>query len=153
VLYVANVDDRQPTGEGPLVQAVRDYAAANGGEVVVVCAKIESELSELDEKDNRTEMLESLGMKEPALARWPAAYHLLGLQSYFTAGEKEIRAWPVPVGATAPQAAGVIHSDFERGFIRAKSTAWQRPRPAKSEAAIKAAGKMRVEGKRLRHAG
>ena len=147
VLYVANVDDSNPTGEGPLVQAVRDYAAANGGEVVVVCAKIESELAELEEKDKQ-EMLESLGMKEPALAAVArAAYHLLGLQSYFTAGEKEIRAWPVPVGATAPQAAGVIHSDFERGFIRAEIYSVSDLQQHKSEAAIKAAGKMRVEGK------
>ena len=147
VLYVANVDDSNPAGEGPLVQAVRDYAAANGGEVVVVCAKIESELSELDEKD-KAEMLESLGMKEPALAAVArATYHLLGLQSFFTAGPKEIRAWPVPQGATAPQAAGVIHSDFERGFIRAEIYSVADLEQHKSEAAIRAAGRMRVEGK------
>jgi GTP-binding protein YchF len=147
VLYVANVDDSNVTGEGPLVEAVRTYAAANGGEVVTVCAKIESELAELDEKD-KLEMLASLGMKEPALAAVArAAYHLLGLQSYFTAGEKEVRAWPVPVGATAPQAAGVIHSDFERGFIRAEIYSVADLQQFKTEAAIKAAGKMRVEGK------
>ncbi len=147
VLYVANVDDSNPTGEGPLVARVREYAAANGGEVVVVCAKIESELAELDEKDKQ-EMLESLGMKEPALASVArAAYHLLGLQSFFTAGEKEIRAWPVVRGSTAPQAAGVIHSDFERGFIRAEIYSVADLEEHRSEASIRAAGKLRVEGK------
>lgn len=147
VLYVANVDDNNASGEGPLVAKVREFAESHGGEVVVVCAKIESELAELDEQD-RKEMLESLGMKEPALASVArAAYHLLGLQSYFTAGEIEIRAWPIPIGATAPQAAGVIHSDFERGFIRAEIYSVDDLVTYKSEAAIKAAGKMRVEGK------
>lgn len=147
ILYVANVDESNLAGEGPLVAKVRDFAAANGGEVVVVCAKIESELSELEEKD-RAEMLESLGMKEPALASVArAAYHLLGLQSYFTAGPKEIRAWPVPIGATAPQAAGVIHSDFERGFIRAEIYSVADLEKFHTEAAIRSAGKLRVEGK------
>ncbi|MCO5044408.1 MAG: redox-regulated ATPase YchF [Kiritimatiellae bacterium] len=147
ILYVANVDESNLTGEGPLVESVRAYAAEHGGEVVVVCAKIESELAELEEAD-RAEMLESLGMKEPALdsvAR--AAYHLLGLQSFFTAGEKEVRAWPVPIGATAPQAAGVIHSDFERGFIRAEIYSVDDLVEHGSEAAIRAAGKLRIEGK------
>ncbi len=147
ILYVANVDEDNLAGEGPRVAAVRAYAAANGGEVVAVCAKIESELAELEEAD-RAEMLESLGMKEPALAAVArAAYHLLGLQSFFTAGEKEIRAWPVPIGATAPQAAGVIHSDFERGFIRAEIYGVADLVAHGSEAAIRAAGKLRVEGK------
>jgi GTP-binding protein YchF len=147
VLYVANVDENNMAGEGPLVAAVRKYAGENGGEVVVVCAKIESELSELEEKD-RAEMLESLGMKEPALAAVArAAYHLLGLQSFFTAGEKEIRAWPVQQGATAPQAAGVIHTDFERGFIRAEIYSVNDLEQFKTEAAIRAAGKLRLEGK------
>jgi GTP-binding protein YchF len=147
ILYVANVDEGNLQGEGPLVDKVRQHAAANGGEVVVVCAKIESELAELDEAD-RTEMLESLGMKEPALAAVArSAYHLLGLQSFFTAGEKEIRAWPIAIGATAPQAAGVIHSDFEKGFIRAEIYSVNDLDQFKSEAAIRAAGKLRVEGK------
>lgn len=147
ILYVANVDESNLAGEGPLVNAVRQYAAENGGEVVVVCAKIESELAELEESD-RAEMLESLGMKEPALAAVArAAYHLLGLQSFFTAGEKEIRAWPVPIGATAPQAAGVIHSDFERGFIRAEIYSVDDLVAHGSESAIRAAGKLRIEGK------
>lgn len=147
ILYIANVDEGNLQGEGPLVARVRDHAATHGGEVVVVCAKIESELAELEEAD-RTEMLESLGMKEPALAAVArAAYHLLGLQSFFTAGEKEIRAWPVAVGATAPQAAGVIHSDFERGFIRAEIYSVNDLAQHGSEAAIRSAGKLRVEGK------
>ena len=147
VLYVANVDENNLSGEGLLVAKVREFAAANGGEVVVVCAKIESELSELEPKD-RAEMLESLGMKEPALASVArATYHLLGLQSYFTAGPKEIRAWPIPIGATGPQAAGVIHSDFERGFIRAEIYSVADLEKLHTEAAIRAAGKLRVEGK------
>jgi GTP-binding protein YchF len=146
VLYVANVDEASMHGN-EYVEQVRAYAAKNGGEVVVVCAKIESELAELEEAD-RNEMLASLGMSEPALASVArAAYHLLGLQSFFTAGEKEIRAWPVAVGATAPQAAGVIHSDFERGFIRAEIFSVADLEAHGSEAAIKAAGRLRLEGK------
>ena len=118
-----------------------------GGNVVVVCAKIESELSELTE-DDRTEMLAGLGMNEPALnsvAR--AAYELLGLQSYFTAGPKEIRAWTILKGSTAPQAAGVIHTDFERGFIRAEIYSVTDLEKHGSEKLIREAGRMRSEGK------
>ncbi len=147
VLYIANVGEDDVLGEGPLAKQVREHAKKEGMEVVPVCAKIESELSELGEED-RQEMLESLGLKEPALhsvAR--AAYALLGLQSYYTAGPKEVRAWTVPVGATAPQAAGVIHTDFERGFIRAEIFSVADLEKHKSEKAIKEAGRMRVEGK------
>ena len=147
VLFVANVDDSDPTGSGPLVAKVRDYAAANGGKVVVVCAKIESELAELAEAD-RAEMLAALGMNEPALhsvAR--AAYDLLGLQSYFTAGPKEIRAWTIRKGDTAPQAAGVIHTDFEKGFIRAECYLVKDLEQLGSEKAIREAGKLRSEGR------
>lgn len=147
VLYVANVDESDIHGEGPLVQMVRDRAKAEGGAVVPVCGKLESELAELPETD-RKEMLESMGMTEPALATLTReAYKLLGLQSYFTSGPKEIRAWTIPIGATAPQAAGVIHTDFERGFIRAEVYTLADLQQFKSEAAIKAAGKMRAEGK------
>jgi GTP-binding protein YchF len=146
-LYVANVDEGDVHGEGPLVQQVRERAKAEGGVVVPVCGKLESELSELDEKDRR-EMLESLGLREPALATLArAAYKLLGLQSYFTAGPKEIRAWTIHVGDTGPQAAGVIHTDFERGFIRAEIYTLEDLKQYKTETAIKAAGKMRAEGK------
>jgi GTP-binding protein YchF len=147
VLYVANVDESDIHGTGPLVQKVRDRAKAEGGGVVPVCGKLESELSELDPKD-RKEMLESLDLKEPALATLSReAYRLLGLQSYFTAGPKEIRAWTIPTGATGPQAAGVIHTDFEKGFIRADIYTLPDLKQHKTEAAIKAAGKMRSEGK------
>ena len=147
VLYVANVDESDIHGKGPLVQKVRERAAAEGGGVVPVCGKLEAELAELDPAD-RTEMLQSMGLTEPALATLTReAYRLLGLQSYFTAGPKEIRAWTIPVGATAPQAAGVIHTDFERGFIRAEIYTLDDLKQFKTEAAIKAAGKLRAEGK------
>jgi ribosome-binding ATPase len=147
VLYVANVDESDIHGEGPLVDKVREKAKGEGGHVVPVCGKLESELSELPEND-RQEMLESMGLKEPALAALAReAYKLLGLHSYFTAGPKEIRAWTIPVGATAPQAAGVIHTDFEKGFIRAEIYTLDDLKQYKTEAAIKAAGKMRAEGK------
>ncbi len=147
VLYVANVQEDDSQGEGELVQRVRERAEAEDGAVVPVCAKLESELAELDEAD-RAELLESVGLAEPALhslAR--AAYGLLGLQSYFTAGEKEVRAWTIPIGATGPQAAGVIHTDFERGFIRVEVYSVTDLEELKTEKAIKEAGKMRVEGK------
>ncbi len=147
VLYVANVDEDDPQGQGDLVKLVRERAEAEGGVVVPVCAKLESELAELDEAD-RAELLESVGLEEPALnSLTRAAYGLLGLQSYFTAGEKEVRAWTIPIGATGPQAAGVIHTDFERGFIRVEVYSVDDLEEHKSEKAIKEAGKMRVEGK------
>ena len=147
ILFVANVDENDLTGEGPLVKKLRDYADSVGAGVVPVCAKLEAEIAELDEPD-RTEMLESVGLEEPALAALAReAYRTLGLQSYFTAGPKEVRAWTVPIGATAPQAAGVIHSDFERGFIRCDVYSVDDLAEHKSEPAIKQAGKMRVEGK------
>jgi GTP-binding protein YchF len=147
VLFVANVDENDPQGNGPLVQKVRAYAKENGGSVVVVCAKIESELAELPEADKK-EMLAGLGMSEPALANVArAAYELLGLQSYFTAGEKEVRAWTIHKGFTAPQAAGVIHTDFERGFIRAEVYTVKDLQELKNEKSIREAGRMRAEGK------
>jgi hypothetical protein len=147
VLYVANVAEDDLQGESPLVQKVRQRAATEGGAVVPLCGKLESELAELGPAD-RDEMLKSMGMSEPALAALGReAYKLLGLQSYFTAGPKEIRAWTVSVGATAPQAAGVIHTDFERGFIRAEIYTLEDLKQFKTEPAIKAAGKMRAEGK------
>ncbi|MEM6329317.1 MAG: redox-regulated ATPase YchF [Planctomycetota bacterium] len=147
VLYVANVEEDDLAGEGGLVTRVRQRAAEEGGGVVAVCARLEAELAELDEED-RGEMLQSVGLAEPALAVLArAAYKLLGLQSYFTAGEKEVRAWTVPIGATAPQAAGVIHTDFERGFIRCETYSVDDLVELHSERAIREAGKMRVEGK------
>jgi hypothetical protein len=147
VLYVANVMENDLEGKGPLVAKVRAYTASHGGKVVVVCAKIESELAELPEAD-RKELLDSLGMSEPALASVArAAYDLLGLQSYYTAGPKEIRAWTIHKGDTAPQAAGVIHTDFEKGFIRAECYSVDDLVKFKTEKAIREAGKMRAEGK------
>lgn len=147
VLYVANVDESDPLGQGPLTQQVRERAKAEGGVVVAVCGKLEAEVAELSPED-RQAMLQDLGMKEPALATLArAAYQLLGLESYFTVGPDEIRAWTIPVGATAPQAAGVIHTDFEKGFIRAEIYNFSDLMELKSEAAIKAAGRMRSEGK------
>lgn len=147
VLYVANVDENDIHGQGPLVKKVRDRAVVEGGAVVPVCGKLEAELAELEPQD-RQEMLESMDLKEPALATLAReAYRLLGLQSYFTSGPKEIRAWTIPIGATAPQAAGVIHTDFERGFIRAEIYTLEDLKQFKTEVAIKAAGRMRAEGK------
>jgi ribosome-binding ATPase len=147
VLYVANVDESDVHGEGPLTQQVREIAKAEGMEVVPVCAKIEAELAELGEAD-KLELLQSLGMKEPALATLSrAAYKLLGLQSFYTCGPKEIRAWTVPVGATGPQAAGVIHTDFERGYIRAEVYSVADLEKYGNEKAIRDAGKLRQEGK------
>ncbi|MGA0585271.1 MAG: redox-regulated ATPase YchF, partial [Castellaniella sp.] len=122
-MYVANVKDDGFT-DNPHLKAVQDYAAAEHAPVVAVCAAIEAEIADLDEED-KTVFLEDMGMTEPGLDRViRAGYQLLGLQTYFTAGVKEVRAWTIPVGATAPQAAGVIHTDFERGFIRAQTIAF-----------------------------
>ncbi len=147
VLYVANVDEKDVHGEGPLAQKVRAHAAAEGSGVVAVCSKLESELAELGPED-RAEMLAGLGMKEPALATLAReAYRLLGLHSYFTAGPKEIRAWTIKAGATAPEAAGVIHTDFEKGFIRAEVYGVEDLVAHRTESAIRSAGKLRVEGR------
>jgi ribosome-binding ATPase len=147
VLYVANVDETDIGGQGDLAATVKAHAEVSGAEYVPVCALLEAELAELPEED-RAEMLGSMGLNEPALhALARAAYRLLGLQSFYTAGPKEIRAWTIPQGATAPQAAGAIHSDFERGFIRAEVYKVSDLEAHGSEKAIKEAGKMRVEGK------
>jgi GTP-binding protein YchF len=147
VLYVANVDESDPTGKNALVQKVRERSVKEGGGVVPVCGKLEAELAELG-ADDRAVMLADYGLTEPALETLAhEAYRLLGQQSYFTAGPKEIRAWTIPVGATAPQAAGVIHTDFEKGFLRAEIYNFADLVAHKSESAIKAAGKMRSEGK------
>lgn len=147
VLYLANVHENDLHGESPLVQKVRDLAAGEGSNVVPVCARLEAELSELEPAD-RAELLESVGLSEPALNLVTrAAYRTLGLQSFFTAGETEVRAWTIPVGATAPQAAGVIHTDFEKGFIRAQIYSVDDLIHFQSEKAIREAGKLRIEGK------
>lgn len=147
VLYIANVDDTDVNGEGPLASKVREHAAAEGMQMVPICAKIESELSELDDED-RAEMLADMEMDEPALAKLArSAYRLLDQQSFYTAGPQEIRAWTIPVGSKAPQAAGVIHTDFEKGFIRAEVYSVSDLEELGTEKAIKEAGRLRVEGK------
>ncbi len=147
VLYVANVDDSDLGGNSPYVQKLREVAAARGSEVIEVCGSIEAELVELEDEE-RDEMLEGLGIEEPALnVLVRAVYEMLGLQSFFTAGEKEIRAWTIRVGAKAPQAAGAIHSDFEKHFIRAEVFTVNDLQEHKNEAGIKSAGRMRLEGK------
>lgn len=147
VLYIANVNEDDLEGKGPLPTALRAFAEKVGALVVPVCAKLEAELAELEEPD-RGDMLRSMGLTEPALAVVAReTYRTLGLQSYFTAGEKEVRAWTVPIGATAPQGAGVIHTDFERGFIRCEVYSLDDLEHFKSEKEIRSAGKLRTEGK------
>jgi GTP-binding protein YchF len=146
VLYVANVQE-SGFSSNPMLEAVQELAAAEGSQVVAVCAAIEAEISQLDEAD-RAEFLAELGLAEPGLDRViRAAYALLGLQTYFTAGPKEVRAWTVRRGATAPQAAGVIHTDFERGFIRAEVIGYDDYVTLRGEQGAKEAGKLRLEGK------
>jgi GTP-binding protein YchF len=147
VLYVANVGEDDLGGKSLAVEKIRERATAEGSEVVPISARLEAEIAELEEPD-RSEMLKSVGLAEPALAVLArAAYRLLGLQSFYTAGPKEIRAWTISTGATAPQAAGVIHSDFERGFIRVEVYSVDELVKYGSEKAIREAGKMRLEGK------
>ena len=146
VLYVANVREDGFT-DNPHLKAVEDYAARENSEVVAVCAAVEAEIADLDDEDKLV-FLEDMGMDEPGLNRViRAAYKLLGLQTYFTAGVKEVRAWTIRVGDTAPQAAGVIHTDFERGFIRAQTIGYDDFVAHKGEQGAKEAGKMRAEGK------
>jgi GTP-binding protein YchF len=146
VMYVANVDEGGFTNN-PRLDRVREIAAAEGAVVVPVCAAIEAEIAQLDEAD-RADFLKELKLEEPGLNRViRGGYALLGLQTYFTAGPKEVRAWTVHAGSTAPQAAGVIHTDFERGFIRAEVIAYSDFIACKGEAGAKEAGKLRLEGK------
>jgi len=146
VMYVANVDE-SGFKDNPKLEALRKLAEAEGSEVVPVCAAIEAEISELDAGD-RSAFLADLGLAEPGLNRIiRAAYKLLGLLTFFTAGPKEVRAWTVRQGATAPQSAGVIHTDFERGFIRAETIAYDDYIAGNGEAGAREAGKLRLEGK------
>ncbi|MCB1876943.1 MAG: redox-regulated ATPase YchF [Chromatiales bacterium] len=146
VMYIANVDENG-FDDNPLLDQVRELAAKEGARVVPVCASLEAEIAQLDE-DEKQEFLDEMGLSEPGLNRVvQAGYQLLGLQTYFTAGVKEVRAWTVPIGATAPEAAGVIHTDFQRGFIRAEVTAYDDFIAYKGEQGAKEAGKLRLEGK------
>lgn len=145
-MYIANVDE-EGFENNPHLDVVSAIAAEEGAAVVPICNKLESEIAEL-ENDEKTEFLETIGMTEPGLNRViRAGYQLLGLQTYFTAGVKEVRAWAIPVGATAPQAAGKIHTDFEKGFIRAEVIAYDDFIQYAGEAGAKEAGKWRLEGK------
>jgi len=146
LMYIANVRE-DGFVNNPYLDKVSARAAAEGAEVVPVCAAIEEELSQLEDAD-KLAFLEDMGLHEPGLNRViRAGYKLLGLQTYFTAGEKEVRAWQVKVGATAPQAAGVIHTDFERGFIRAETIAYDDYIKYQGEGGAKEAGRLRLEGK------
>jgi len=146
VLYMANVKEGG-FDNNPHLDAVRAHAAAEKADVVAICAAIEAEIADLADEDKQI-FLADMGMDEPGLNRLiRAAYHLLGLQTYFTAGVKEVRAWTIHVGDTAPQAAGVIHTDFERGFIRAQTIAYDDFIACGGEQGAKEAGKMRSEGK------
>ena len=145
-MYIANVNE-EGFDNNPYLDAVREIAASENAVVVPICNKLESEIAELED-DEKAEFLADLGMEEPGLDRViHAGYQLLGLHTYFTAGVKEVRAWTVPVGATAPQAAGKIHTDFEKGFIRAEVIAYDDYIQFKGEQGAKDAGKWRLEGK------
>lgn len=146
VMYIANVNE-DGFENNPLLAKVEEYAAAEGSFVVPICAAIESEIAELDDED-KEDFLSEMGFDEPGLNRViRAGYSLLNLETYFTAGVKEVRAWTIKKGSTAPQAAGVIHTDFEKGFIRAEVIAYDDYVALKGEAGAKEKGKMRLEGK------
>jgi ribosome-binding ATPase len=145
-MYIANVQE-EGFEDNPLLDQVRAFADQEGSLVVPICAALEAEIAQLDD-DEKQEFLADLGLEEPGLDRVVhAAYSLLNLQTYFTAGPKEVRAWTIPVGATAPQAAGVIHTDFEKGFIRAEVIAYDDFLAFGGEQGAKEAGKWRLEGK------
>ena len=145
-MYIANVDE-DGFENNPYLDAVKEIAAQESAIVVPICNKLEAEVSELED-DEKMEFLEELGMEEPGLNRViRAGYSLLGLQTYFTAGPKEVRAWTIPIGATAPNAAGKIHTDFEKGFIRAEVVAYDDYIAGNGEQGAKEAGKWRLEGK------
>jgi len=146
VMYIANVKE-DGFQNNPFLELVRNRAAQEGAQVVVVCARIEEELAQLEDAD-KLDFLKDMGLTEPGLDRViSAGYALLGLQTYFTAGVKEVRAWTIKAGSTAPQAAGVIHTDFERGFIRAEVIAYDDFIRFKGESGARDNGKMRLEGK------
>jgi GTP-binding protein YchF len=148
VLYVCNVDEAAAATGNAYVEQVKAMAAAEKAGVMHLAAAVEADISELESFDERSLFLSDLGLDEPGVNKViRAAYSLLRLQTYFTAGVKEVRAWTIPLGATGPQAAGVIHSDFEKGFIRAEVISYADYVQYKSEAAAKEAGRMRVEGK------
>ena len=148
VLYVCNVDEAAAKTGNTYVDQVKEAVAGESAGLLILAVSIEADINELDSFEERQMFLEDLGLEEAGVAKLiRAAYSLLNQQTYFTAGEKEVRAWTIPVGATAPQAAGVIHTDFEKGFIRAEVISYEDYENYGSEAKVKEAGKMRVEGK------
>lgn len=148
VLYVCNVDEESAATGNAYVERVRALALAEGAEVLVLAVATEADITELETFEERQMFLDDLGLDEPGASKLiRSAYTLLNLQTYFTAGEKEVRAWTIPVGATAPQAAGVIHSDFEKGFIRAEVISFDHYAQYGSESKVREAGKLGVEGK------
>ncbi len=145
-LFVGTVSD-DGSANNPFLQRLEAFAASQNAPVVAICAKMEADMADMSDED-RVLFLEEMGQTEPGLNRLiRAAFKLLGLQTYFTAGVKEVRAWTIHIGDTAPQAAGVIHGDFERGFIRAQTIAFEDYIQFKGETGAKDAGKMRSEGK------
>ncbi|UJH92920.1 redox-regulated ATPase YchF [Antarcticibacterium sp. 1MA-6-2] len=148
VMYVCNVDEGSATTGNALVDQVKEAVKDENAEVLVLAVGTEADITELDDYEERQMFLQDIGLDEPGSAKLiRSAYRLLNLQTYFTAGVKEVRAWTIPVGASAPQAAGVIHTDFEKGFIRAEVIAYEDFASYGSEAKVKEAGKMKVEGK------
>ena len=148
VLYVCNVSEDAAVNGNTYVEKVKKIVADENAEVLILAVSIEADINELDSYEERQLFLEDLGLEEPGATKLiNSAYHLLNMQTYFTAGEKEVRAWTIPIGATAPQAAGVIHTDFEKGFIRAEVIGYNDFETFGSEAKVKEAGKMKVEGK------
>lgn len=148
VLYVCNVDEAAAASGNAYVDQVKAAVASEEAEVLVLAVATEADITELDTYEERQMFLEDLGLDEPGSAKLiRSAYKLLNLQTYFTAGEKEVRAWTIPIGATAPQAAGVIHTDFEKGFIRAEVVPFETYANYGSEAKVREAGKLGVEGK------
>jgi hypothetical protein len=148
VMYVCNVEESAVTQGNEHVEKVRGIAEQEGASVMIIGAGIEADIAELDDAEERQMFLADIGLEEPGVAKLiRKAYDLLHLQTYFTAGEKEVRAWTFPKGATAPQAAGVIHTDFQKGFIRAEVMKYEDFVSLGSESAVKDAGKLAIEGK------
>mgnify|MGYP003323778827 FL=1 len=148
VLYVCNVDESSVTSTNNHVDSIKNHIAKEGAELIILAAGIESEINELENYDERRMFLDDLGLDEPGSSKLiNATYDLLNLHTYFTAGAKELRAWTIPKMATAPEAAGVIHTDFEKGFIKAEVISYSDYVEYKTESKVKEAGKMRVEGK------
>jgi len=148
VLYVCNIDEESIQSPNSYMEAVKDYAQKENSDVLFICGKLEAEISSLETEEEKKEFLEEIGIEESGLDQLTRiAYDMLGLRTYFTAGEKEVRAWTFRDGSKAPQAAGVIHSDFERGFIRAEVYHCDELFDLGSESKLKEAGKLRVEGK------